>query len=78
MSGPEVPAACLPGEEPLVDADLFERAGRVLVATIPDERERRRGLYGRTHHRIGGSRCPNAAAHAIGVVECRGLWPSQN
>ncbi len=36
MSGPEVPVACLPDEEPLIDADLFERAGRVLVATIPD------------------------------------------
>ena len=31
MSGPEIPA-CLPDEEPLVDADVFERAGRVLVS----------------------------------------------
>ena len=36
MSGPEVPTACLPDEEPLVDADLFERAGRVFVAAITE------------------------------------------
>ena len=36
MSGPEAPPACLPGEEPLVDADVFDRAGRVLVAAIPE------------------------------------------
>ncbi len=31
MSGPEIPA-CLPDEEPLVDLDTFNRAGRALVS----------------------------------------------
>ena len=32
------PAACLPGEEPLLDLDTFERAGQlVATATIPIE-----------------------------------------
>ena len=32
------PAACLPGEEPLLDLDTFERAGRLIAtATFPDE-----------------------------------------
>ena len=34
MSGPETPA-CLPDEEPLVDADVFDRAGRMLAAAVP-------------------------------------------
>ena len=33
-SGPA--AACLPGEEPIVDLDAFERAGKALVATVPE------------------------------------------
>ena len=33
---PKFPAACLPGEEPLVDLDAFERAGKALVATVPE------------------------------------------
>lgn len=33
---PEIPA-CLPGEEPLVDLDTFQRAGRLLLDAAPTE-----------------------------------------
>ena len=29
------PPVCLSGEEPLVDSDTFDNAGRVVVATAP-------------------------------------------
>lgn len=32
---PELPAVCLPGEEPLVDLDMLSDATRLLVATVP-------------------------------------------
>ena len=33
------PAACLPDEEPLVDLETWEKAGRALVATVPAEED---------------------------------------
>ena len=33
------PPACLPDEEPLVDLDTFEQAGRAVVAIVADEEE---------------------------------------
>ena len=33
---PELPPACLPGEEPLVDLETWERAGKALVTDSED------------------------------------------
>ena len=40
------PPACLPGEEPLVDLEVFEQAGQTLAATTPEGDERGRSEVG--------------------------------
>ena len=49
---PELPPACLPGEEPLIDLETWDKAGRALVsagegahAAVEDQRQRH------DHHR---------------------------
>ena len=32
---PDQPAACLPGEEPLIDLDTLSEATKLLIATVP-------------------------------------------
>ena len=37
MPDPEQPPACLPGEEPIIDLDMFSEATRLLVAAATAE-----------------------------------------
>ncbi|MCY3648785.1 MAG: hypothetical protein OXG40_03520 [Acidimicrobiaceae bacterium] len=36
---PELPPACLPGEEPLIDLETWDKAGRALVTAAPVEED---------------------------------------
>ncbi|MDE0657914.1 MAG: hypothetical protein OXH58_15180 [Acidimicrobiaceae bacterium] len=39
MADPELPPACLPGEEPLIDLETWDKAGRALVTAAPVEED---------------------------------------